>query len=223
MNNKKQRDLFLNSEGDAFFERNKNKSLKSTLGNDIHPLCDLISGLPFNKNEKINILEIGCGKGEKLSYLKENLNCNVFGIDPSSKAIKFALEQGISAQIGTAEKLPFKENSMDLIIFGFCLYLCDKTELFQISNEADRVLKDASWLAIIDFWSENDYEVPYKHLEGIKSHKCNFSKMFTWHPSYIIYDHKLRCHENYNYTDLSNNWIGLTIIRKNNFKIREDQ
>jgi len=214
--NKKQKDFFLNSEGDAFFERNKNKIKQINSNQNFDHLTELIINLPFNKNKKVNILEIGCGQGERLNFLKKNLNCNVFGIDPSNKAIKVANEKGISASVGTAEKLPFKTKSIDLLIFGFCLYLCDKTDLFNISNEADRVLKESSWLAIVDFWSENDYEVPYKHHKDISSHKCNFSKMFTWHPFYTIYDHKIRSHENLIYTDISNDWIGMTIIRKNN-------
>ena len=76
-----------------------------------------------------------------------------FGIDPSKKAIKIAQELGINAKVGTAEKLPFIDKEFDLIIFGFCLYLCDTNDLFKIAYEANRVSKVESWISIIDFWS----------------------------------------------------------------------
>jgi len=50
-------------------------------------------------------------------------------------------DKNISLSIGTADKLVFKRNFFDIILYGFCLYLCDKKNYNQISYSANRVLK----------------------------------------------------------------------------------
>ena len=47
----------------------------------------------------------------------------------------------VKLKIGTAEKLKFEDDKFDLIIFGFCLYLCDREDLIKIVDETNRVLK----------------------------------------------------------------------------------
>ena len=76
------------------------------------------------------------------------------------------------------------------------------------------LLKPSSLLAILDFWSASDNKVPDHHKENIFSYKSDYAKMFTWHSSYNEYDHKIRDHETGTYTDIKNNWVGTTIIRK---------
>ena len=44
-----------------------------------------------------------------------------------------------------------RRRSVDLLIYGFCLYLCDRDYPFMIVAEAHRVLKPQAWLAILDF------------------------------------------------------------------------
>ena len=38
--------------------------------------------------------------------------------------------------------------------------------------------------------------------------------MFNWHPSYVIFDHKLRDFSDFEYTDSENNWLSITTLRK---------
>ena len=125
-----------------------------------------------------------------------------------------AKDFGINASVSTAEKLSFDDDTFDLIIFGFCLYLCDTTDLFKIAYEAHRTLKNRSWLMIIDFWSPELKKIPYKHKEGVFSSKFDFSKMFSWHPSYIKYDHLIRDFAEFKYTDNKDNWLAVTTLRK---------
>ncbi len=216
--NKKQRDYFLDTEGDSYYERNKISSNRSDpTDNSLDPLIDLLTNLPIEKEkggEEFKVLEIGCGDGSRLQTLKEKFNFSVFGIDPSKKAIEESKSKGIEAFVGTADKLPFLNNNFDIVIYGFCLYLCDRSDLFSIISEADRVLKKSSWLAILDFWSKSDKKFPYHHKDNIFSYKFDYFKMFTWHPHYTIYDHKIRDHKTNNYTDVEYNWVGTTIIRK---------
>ena len=53
------------------------------------------------------VLEIGCGDGTRLAWLKDAKNIDAYGIDPSAQAVTAANKKVIQAQIGTADHLPF--------------------------------------------------------------------------------------------------------------------
>ena len=55
---------------------------------------------------------------------------------------------------GAADQLYFESQTFDFVVFGFCLYLCDRDDLFEIAKEAHRVLKPTGWLVIHDFFAE---------------------------------------------------------------------
>lgn len=168
----KQKDIFLLSEGNAYFHRNKNKYKTPD------PVLDAISALKLKPR---SVLEIGCGDGWRLGQLKGS---SCFGIDPSLDATNYGTKKyGAHLMRGTAENIAAMSESFDAVIFGFCLYLCDREDLFKIAAEADRVLKDRGYLFIYDFNQESE-DVPYKHRDGVVSYKMNYGRMFDWHPSY---------------------------------------
>lgn len=172
---------------------------------------------PICATEKISsILEIGCGNGFRLEYISNSTGAKVFGLDPSPLAISDAKVRGIAAEVGTADKLPWPDASMDVVIFGFCLYLCDRDDLFKIASETDRVLRNPGWLVILDFHSRDQIIRPYKHSEGVNSYKMDYSKLFTWHPGYTTYSQRITGHtDRGKFVDDSNEWIATTTIRKN--------
>ena len=215
MNQKKQREVFLESEGDEWYRRNyqiQDESKQISTYQD--ELTDMIRGLEMPNGAKTKVLEIGCGQGLRLEKLREERGWDVLGIDPSKNAIKEMRSRNLNGYVGTADKLPIKDNSIDLLIFGFCLYLCDRDDLFTIGAEAHRVLKQNSWMAILDFWSANPRKNAYHHKEGIQTYKDDIPKMFIWHPSYVITDHKVRHHRTRKHTDDADEWIAATIIRR---------
>ena len=110
--------------------------------------------------------------------------------------------------------MPLADASVDVLIFGFCLYLCDRNDLFRIAAEAHRVLKPSSWLAILDFWSPVLTINQYHHKDGISSFKADLPAMFQWHPSYVITDHHMRDHGSSVYTDDANECVTATILRR---------
>jgi ubiquinone/menaquinone biosynthesis C-methylase UbiE len=138
----KQKDIFLKLEGDAWFVRNQASMSSRRLPDEDPLLMELlaISAQLSSRKQDLRILEIGCGDGTRLKWLKNNLNAECFGIEPSWQAVISACDKGIHAQQGSADMLPFKDGSFDIVIFGFCLYLCDREDLFRIASEADRVL-----------------------------------------------------------------------------------
>src|SRR5258708_11795718 len=92
----------------------------------------------------------------------------------------------IELQAGTASKLPLESQSLDLVYFGFCLYLVDRQDLFSAVAEADRVLKNGGFLAITDFDPIHWHKRPYHHKEGIFSFKRDYSKLFTASGMYFL-------------------------------------
>lgn len=209
----KQNKIFLESEGNAYFERNA-KLVSSRKLPESDPLLVEILTLPtLAKGTKI--LEIGCGAGERLSWLKENRGFDCYGVEPSAKAVEAAKKQGILAHQGTADHLPFDDNTFDVIMFGFCLYLCDRNDLFRIACEADRVLKNPGWLLIQDFYSPSPVKREYHHRSGLFTYKMDYSALFTWNPLYVNFAHKIWHHSEGGYTDDLNEWVFTSVLRKN--------
>ena len=197
---KKQKEIFLKNEGDAWFKRNK-KSLYQKKD-------DLIINTILKLNLKPKkILEIGCSNGWRLQKLHDLINSKVYGIDPSREAIKDGYKQFQDVQFknGVADCLEFENNFFDMVIFGFCLYVCDLSDLFKIAYETNRVLKQNSNIIIYDFFNSSYYSKVYGHYEIIQYHIMDFSKMFLWHPEYTT---------KYMYcpTKNDNNFIAIIII-----------
>lgn len=211
----KQREAFLQGEGDAWFERNTGKAVAQ-----YDPQADLllaeISTLIPNIDAAASprILEIGCGDGMRLAWLKENKHFECFGIEPSERAVEIARRRGIDVRRGTAEQLPFDNRSFDIVVFGFCLYLCDREDLFRIASEADRVLKSSGWLVLLDFYDTAPSMRAYHHRDGLFSHKMDYTALFSWHPAYTVFSHKLRHHSDGGYTDDPHEWVATSVLRK---------
>ena len=60
-------------------------------------------------SKETKILDIGCGTG-----ISSDFDCFVIGIDPSTELLKLN-KNGIKV-LGTAENIPFKDNSFDYVI-----------------------------------------------------------------------------------------------------------
>ena len=212
---KKQKDIFLEQEGDNFFDRNNVTIEKREMGiND--PIVNALSNL-IDKYEKnsMSLLEIGCGEGKRLRWISENYNIRCYGIDPSKKAVEKANTKNISVSQGTADDLKFENEKFDFVIFGFCLYLCDRSDLFQIAKEADRVLKKSGYVIIRDFFSSNQEKKIYKYNENLFSYKMDYRKLFQWHPNYECIYHKVGPVLDTVSIDDKNEWRATSVIRKN--------
>jgi SAM-dependent methyltransferase len=215
MNKKKtQKEVFLESEADAWLERNRAAvEFAADRSSPVLSAVDSVieSGLA---PDVLKVLEIGCGEGSRLKKIADKWGATVHGLDPSAKAVVLSAEKGINAVQGTADKLPFDDSAFDLVIFGFCLYLCDREDLFVIASETDRILKPDSWLIIQDFYSDHPVRKAYHHLEGLFSYKMDYRKLFDWHPSYTCFSHSVLHHESSLFTDSKDDWVATSLLRK---------
>jgi ubiquinone/menaquinone biosynthesis C-methylase UbiE len=209
----KQRDIFLKSEGNAWLKRNAGAVESRKLPESDSLLMEVLD-LPLSA-KRTKVLEIGCGDGTRLHWLNKQRGYDCYGVDPSAHAVKVAQQRGVTARQGTADQLPFENLQFDVVMFGFCLYLCDREDLFRIACEADRVLRNPGWLLLLDFYSPVAVKQAYHHRSGLFSYKMDYRTLFTWNPAYINVSHKVRHHSQSDYTDDPSEWVATSVLRKN--------
>jgi ubiquinone/menaquinone biosynthesis C-methylase UbiE len=98
---------------------------------------EYLSELVKSVGKDMQILDLGCGKGEVSRYLSEENT--VYGLDISSIALKAAIEYMDAAVAGDAEKLPFDGQVFDLVLFSESIYYLD--DPIVSLKEIRRVLK----------------------------------------------------------------------------------
>lgn len=209
----RQKSMFGSQEGDNYYARNRDKLFASEKAPDEDPIVQSIAQL---KLEPKNILEVGCSNGWRLNILTNIYKSKCWGIDPSGKAI----QQGrydfpcLVLDKATADNLPYENCMFDMIIFGFCLYLCDRSDLFKIAYEADRVLIQRGHIIIYDFHPSFPYKNQYTHYEGLYSYKMNYSKMFSWNPEYLLKYHNVFPHPPLE-DGTTDDYVSVLILQKN--------
>ena len=209
-----QRDVFVDSEGNNFFYRNKNEIAKPNPARDL--TVDRISHHVVGI-ETCRVLEVGCASGENLNALSRVKLIEGFGIDPSSEAIRAGQQAfpNVKLKTGTAEVLPFDDGFMDVIWYGFCLYLVDRIFLHRVVAEADRVLKDGGLIVIHDFDPGAPSVRPYRHYPGLNSYKMDYSAFFLCDPAYSLVEKLSLTQFDAHWSDDSQQRLGLWFCRKN--------
>ena len=124
----------------------------------------------FGFKEGMRMLEPGCGRGEFLTNFKD-LGLDVVGVDASPEAIEFADGLDIKLCDIENEKLPFDDNTFDVIYsksFIEHLYYPEK-----YLDEAYRVLKpNGMLLTLVPDW-ESNYKIYFDDF----THRTPFTKM----------------------------------------------
>jgi len=196
----KQSEIFLAGEGDAWYERNQDKARLPD------PVLDAMNALGPAWFPRA-VLEIGCGNGWRLRVLKKRwplIFCA--GVDASRAALEDGRIEHLYWDDALTTLTQTKTNFYDLIIFGFCLYLVDREDLFFIAAHTDRVLKDGGHIIIHDFMAEHPHRIAYKHKEGVWSYKQLYAQLWLGNPAYR------RVYETW--TGSGYDCIGVTILRK---------
>jgi SAM-dependent methyltransferase len=178
-----QKSAFLDGEGDQYFKRNREILADVEKAATRDPV---IKALGAAQGQLGRVLEIGAMNGWRLEWLRHHGATYCAGIDPSESAIADGKARfpALDLHVATADELPFAPHSFDLVIFGFCLYLCDRKDLFRIATECDRVLSDQGRVAIFDFLPDFPYRNAYHHRPGLFSYKMDYGRIFDWNPAY---------------------------------------
>jgi ubiquinone/menaquinone biosynthesis C-methylase UbiE len=152
-----------------------------------------------------------------LQALHQKYRAACTGIEPSKMAVKAGSStfKEITLKIGTADKLNFAKDSFDCVIVGFCLYLCDRQDLFVIAAEIDKILCDSGILIIYDFSPPFPYKNNYTHYSGISSYKMDYSAMFFWNPEYSVIYKRIFSHNKESNLPKPDDRVGVTILQKN--------
>ena len=101
----------------------------------------------FNKNEKIKILDLGCGSGRHVFFMTQE-HIDAYGIDISLDGInhadKWLKENGLSAtlRVSSVDSIPFENEFFDGIICYGVLYYLKMKEISKAIEEMRRVLKN---------------------------------------------------------------------------------
>lgn len=101
----------------------------------------LLATIKKHVQKEAKILDVGCGTGGTLKFLKSSGFKNAFGIDKSKIAISYCKKRGIkNVKLGNINKLDFNANTFDLVICLDVLYH-KGVDLDKSIDEIRRVLK----------------------------------------------------------------------------------
>lgn len=176
---------------DEWFERNRSRLVADS------PLPKSTRCFSGHISAGHRILEIGASNGHQLHKLRQLTGCEAFGIDPSVSAVadgKFKYP-GLALAVGTADRLEFPDASFDAVIFGFCLYLVDRSLLMRTIAEADRVLRQGGRLMIVDFDPAVAHRRPFAHQPGLWSYKMGYADLWLANPEYVLVEKCSYSHE----------------------------
>jgi len=171
-----QSEVFAESEGDRWFERNC-----------VHlEECDVARDLPLRMMELYQIkpesvLEVGASNGCRLAAIGQRYSARTVAVEPSMAAIRDGRQRFESVRFvrATADRIDLDE-TFDLIIVHFVLHWVDRSRLFQTFAELDRLLADGGHLIIGDFDPDRPLRVGYHHLPDgqVFTYKQNYAASF---------------------------------------------
>jgi SAM-dependent methyltransferase len=167
-----QRKFFLAGEGNQWFRRNQQALERlhaDALAGRDHVLRNL-------KTPPKRMLEIGCSNGFRLDAARRAWGTAGYGLDPSAAAIEDGQKRfpGIQLNVGTADHIGHLM-TFDCVVYGCCLYLCDRADIPKIVSEGDRVLEPGGTLVVFDFAPAVPATRDYHHLPGLTSFKEDHS------------------------------------------------
>lgn len=175
-----QETIFFQSEGDAWFKRNKDALATGKKVDWPEFLLTQLSDLPGLGR----VLELGCANGWRLNQLRQNLgvgSLRCVGVDASAEAIgagqrsfpDLTLFRGMLSDVSLTE-------SFDLVIVNFVLHWLDRSNLARAVSEIDRLIQDNGLLILGDFLPDSPQARPYHHVkdQAIYTYKQDYAKIF---------------------------------------------
>lgn len=104
---------------------------------------EIDSVLDLLKSENIKILDLGCGRGRYLKYIKDNFpQWELYGIDP------FYSDGNLNIKHGSAYNIPFPDSSLD-VVYTY-IVMQHISDMQRVLAEIKRVLKPGGYFIICD-------------------------------------------------------------------------
>ncbi|MFH1621483.1 MAG: class I SAM-dependent methyltransferase [Patescibacteria group bacterium] len=170
--------IFLSSEGDRWYNRNKSlfddrTSIELRAPSILAEMYGLYPG---------SILEVGCSNGWRLDEFRRKYGAKCFGVEPSDEALKNGREifPEITLERGVVAQIPFKE-PCDLVVVNYVMHWVSRGELYRSIMEIDRLVKDGGHLILGDFLPDIPCKTRYHHYtdETVYTYKMDYSALFT--------------------------------------------
>jgi len=113
----------------------------------------------YNLKKGSKVLDIGCAKGFLVKDLL-SLGIDAYGIDISKYAIKNCEKEVIGRlHQGSADKLPFPDNSFDFVISINAIHNFNKRGVLKSLKEISRVSKKNSFIQVDSYRNKNERKI----------------------------------------------------------------
>lgn len=209
------------------------KNIKNFLSSNKKNRVNNVDPLEF-----VNILDLGCGNGRLIDFLKEKIywnNINYIGIDPSEELINICKNRytNIEFKINDGIKIPLDDNSVDIVISLAVLHHIPIEHQDKWLAEMYRVIKKyKNSKAILTVWIQDEKSYTEKNIavninekssDNIYFNKKKLEKSKTVHKK--ISDNEMMMgfaqYENIRYVYLFNEEELINLLIKNKFKVLE--
>lgn len=150
-------DLFLKTDADAYFERNRDKRSF---------MIDYLLGLfPRKELADFDVAEFGIGGGHNLHLLSHYVH-RVHGYEGSSEAVdafRRSFQQAVNPEKFDVARVNLCDSfeapiAYDLVIYGFFAYLVSNPELKRVKKNLEACLKPGGFLYVYDFLTREPRE-----------------------------------------------------------------
>jgi len=166
------------AEPDAWFSRNVEGTVFDPNLQDIER--HLIASFEFLSTDiPLEVLEIGCSRGDRIARISHATGARCVGVDPSSEAIragKTLFQERVLLSEAPGHNTGFPTDSFDVVLLGWFLLYLNRRELMDVVQEAIRVLRPRGVLAILDYSYPflEDKSLEYSHQQGLMVYRRNY-------------------------------------------------
>lgn len=168
--------VFLDGEGDAWFERNR-AHLNAFNAKTDQPL-EMLRRFGVKPRR---VLELGCSNGARLAWLRDEWGAEVVGSDVSAAAVADGRERyGLDLRHGPAGA-GVGESGFDLVVLSFVLHWVEREKLDAVLAAVDAALAKDGLVMLGDFAADQDQDVLYHHYGpgDVFTYKRDYARLLS--------------------------------------------